>query len=420
MRILLLFFVLTSYSFALDSVDRMKTQILTVFDQNILVLNRGAEDGIFKKDHIKITSDDGFIARGICLKSSMQTSHWKIYRVVRPELVSKDVLYDLVAIPQSEWPKSLDNVEDMDLRKYLFDEVKKPEEKIIKAQQERIAKYDLPDTPPESVQEKKQVKTFLDRIVQRNFTSDIVKKDLSDLYIEIFASPFIWQSRNEQKEISYGAKMTNKGKKYQFDILLEEGEKTYIDPITRTGYEQKKSHYRLDFQLDRVTTNWSAISFLDYKQEQFGEKFYPENYYQVGLIGLKYHFNDIQNQEDIVELSFIPVFDSITYDLPNEDNSDTRDGLRFMVRLYLKTNFTKNFGNYTVMEYAPVWDFESQQLLYDDTNAKVQTNFSYKLSGDFYLDYRLEYSKDALLSEVYNTQKDNTLQMINFKYQFSL
>lgn len=114
---LVIILIFSAKVFALESSDIMKTQILKAYGKNILVLNRGLEDAIFKKDHIKITSSEGFIARGICIKANMMTSHWKIYRVVRPELVSKDTLYDMKSINQSELPYDIKKYTNINLEK---------------------------------------------------------------------------------------------------------------------------------------------------------------------------------------------------------------------------------------------------------------------------------------------------------------
>ena len=135
---------------------------------------------------------------------------------------------------------------------------------------------------------------------------------------------------------------------------------------------------------------------------------------------MKYHFNKIDNKDEAVELSFVPVFDSIEYDLLEASESDSRDGVRMMLRLYLSSKFNQRLSNQTVLEYAPLWDLDAQEINYDDTNTKVHTNFAYHLGKNFYFNYSLEYNKDALQAEVYRIQKDNTAQSINFRYLISL
>ena len=106
MRLLILLAImLSSTTYALEFNDIInKLSVIKAYDDNYLVLNRGLEDGIIKGDHIKLTNENGYIARAICIKASMLLSHWKVYRVVNPELLSFDDYYVLKSMNQSDSP----------------------------------------------------------------------------------------------------------------------------------------------------------------------------------------------------------------------------------------------------------------------------------------------------------------------------
>ena len=78
------------WAYSLENPDVIKTKILKTYADNVLALNVGIEDGVYKNDHVQLTSSDGFLARGICLKVTEFTSHWKLYRITRPKLISED------------------------------------------------------------------------------------------------------------------------------------------------------------------------------------------------------------------------------------------------------------------------------------------------------------------------------------------
>ena len=207
---------------ALESVDVMDVSILKVYKKNILVLNRGAEDGIFKKDHIKLTSSNGFIARGICLKSTMLTSHWKIYRVVRPELMSMDLTYKLRSINQSGLPKDLKRFARVDFSKSLSDYGDKNRKKQVKLQQERIVKYDLPEGVKAADSFKRREKGPVENFIEKNFSKEDAYRDFNFAFAEFYASPIKIQSRNDQKETQYGLSIKNFGRKYRYALTAEE------------------------------------------------------------------------------------------------------------------------------------------------------------------------------------------------------
>ncbi len=113
----LLIFVTNSYAIGLN--ETLPGRILEIFPYNILVISRGAEDGLLYKEHIKISSTDGFIARGIVIKRTLSAAFVKIYRVVRPQLVSRDVTYKIRTLIFSEVPEKYQYVIDRDYRQQL-------------------------------------------------------------------------------------------------------------------------------------------------------------------------------------------------------------------------------------------------------------------------------------------------------------
>ena len=84
--ILGLFFCLSAN--ALESFDRLGyIKILKVLPNNVVMVNRGLEDGIRRNDHAKISHElNGYSSRAICLKASSDLSYWKIYRVPHSEV----------------------------------------------------------------------------------------------------------------------------------------------------------------------------------------------------------------------------------------------------------------------------------------------------------------------------------------------
>ncbi len=175
---------------ALITSDQMQTHILKIYDKNVLVLDRGLEDGVFKGDHIKMTNQEGFIARGICLQSSLTLSHWKIYRVIRPELVSMDSTYLLHSINQSEVPKSLKGYREVDFSG-AYDYSEEDANKGLKLQQERLANYDLPESIIEKGgYPKKEARPKEQDFFAKNFSREKLDKDFSTLELSVFASPY--------------------------------------------------------------------------------------------------------------------------------------------------------------------------------------------------------------------------------------
>lgn len=99
--------VLLSFSaLALAPFENLKNvKILKVLPNNIIMLNRGIEDGILRNDHAKISNESsGYNSRAICLKVSADVSYWKIYRVPEAEAFSLDYTYSLIGLADREIP----------------------------------------------------------------------------------------------------------------------------------------------------------------------------------------------------------------------------------------------------------------------------------------------------------------------------
>ncbi len=427
MRFILFFSALyigfLSNALALESSDSLRLKILKSYNKNILVLSRGLEDGIIVKDHIKITSEDGFIARGICLKATLLTSHWKIYRVVRPQLVSKDSIYTAYSINQSEIPSDIAALRPVDFTPYLKDYSDEDVLKGLEMQQERIAKYDLPTSVKETKNFQYNSKSGVQKLIDNTFQDRKIRRDLSKNYLNIFASPYSVQTRFDQKEVHYGAKLYNKGEKYRYELNALEAQRRIIDPVTQEGYNSKTTHYDFSFQINRATQNLSIITYLSYDRQKIGEVYYPHDRYQVGIFGLKLHLWEEDPKNNFADLSYIPVFDSLEYSNPNsQDGTGLTElvGVRHRLSLNFYNDMSDKLHNKTSIIYSPFMDIASLELENDFVNFNFSTMFSYNLGSKFFADYGVDYEQDQFRGDTYNIPPTNLTQTVRFRYEFML
>jgi hypothetical protein len=418
------FIFLTAFAtqiFALESSDVLNVSVLKAYNKNILVLNRGAEDGIFKKDHIKITSNDGFMARGICIKSTMLTSHWKIYRVVRPELLSKDIIYKMRSINQSGIPRDLHRYTKVSFARAYNQFGDKNVQKEVKLQQERIIKSDLPKTIKTARNYRESEKNAFDKIIETTFTEEDAIRDFSEVYIEVFANPIAIQTREDQKETHYGMSIKNYGRKYQFQINAVEKQISLADPISGATYESKSTHYDGQFQINRITKNFSLISEINFDRQKIGNTYYPHKHYQVGLLGLRYHIWEEDPRYRLIDISYLPTFDTLEYSEPNSNSLDERIGLRHRFQLRIFSKFTKRVSNKTILTYAP---FQGQDSDSNEISSSLYTKFStvfaYHLEDRVSVEYGVDYENDEFQGDLYNIRSDNTTQTFRFKYAWDL
>ena len=94
-----------------ESIKNVK--ILRVLPNNVVMLNRGLEDGIMRNDHAKLSTDiEGYGSRAICVRVTSETSYWKLYRVPHSEAFSLDYTYTLAGMADKEIPVPQDKIRE--------------------------------------------------------------------------------------------------------------------------------------------------------------------------------------------------------------------------------------------------------------------------------------------------------------------
>lgn len=410
--------------FALESTDVMDTQILKAYDYNVLVLNRGLEDGIHRNDHIKLTNDNGFIARGICIKTSLLVSHFRVYRVSRPELVSKDAIYQLRSINQSKIPRDIAKLKRVDFSPYFNTYNDEKMLKQVKLQDNRIVKYDLPTEVRRSEIFEQRKQTKFDEFISENFDDEELKRDLSNTYFEVFFSPYTLESLYDQKQSHYGARIYNFGQKYRYSLQAIERQRKIVDPLNESNkYETKSTGYQLDFQINRVTENISLVSSARYDREKFGRIYYPHKWLRIAPIGFRYHFWEEDPKDNFFDISYAPTVDIMEYnDLSNPytDSLFERQGYRHTFIMRLHSDVTENLSTKFNLYYAPFSENPYGSTDWGDNMFDMSNTFSYKMDGGFFMDFTFQYMTDELRAKTYDIKEVNSINSLRLRYEVAL
>lgn len=95
-RLILIIFIFSTKSWALDIDEKLTLRILKVSNsRKTILVNRGIEDGLVVGDHAKFFLTSGIIARGVVRKTSPTRSVWSLYRVVNSEHIESDKVLSL-------------------------------------------------------------------------------------------------------------------------------------------------------------------------------------------------------------------------------------------------------------------------------------------------------------------------------------
>lgn len=407
----ILLFLYIPLAFALESSDEFSTRILKAYNKNVLVLSRGLEDGIYKKDHIKLTSDDGFMARAICIKVGMETSHWKVYRVTRPELISKDRIYTLISINQSKLPSNIARISKINFDKYFNKYGDNNLGRQVEFQQERIAQFDLPNTIQSTADFNKKNKTVLDNFIENNFEKTQVTEDLKDIVVSIYADPIKDETRYEKSQAKFGAQIKNLGKKHRFEINFDEDQTHY------EAYYERKTSIDASYTLARSTDNISVFATYNFDKQFDGKIYFPKARHQIAIIGLKYHIYEDHPKDEFAEISYAPTYDRLQYmDLGN--NEESVEGLSHVFKLRYHTLISENLKLKSLFRWQQTNYFEVQGQTQNYRFFDMAVGLAYKLNKYFDIEYKIDYEDNQFLKDAYNIQRDNTVRslFINFSY----
>lgn len=413
MRVLLLFILFVNISYALESTDRFETRILKAYPDNILVINRGLEDGIEVGDHGRLTNEDGFIARGICIERGMLSSHWKIYRVVRPELVSKDTTYILTAINQSEMPQNL-------REKYLgtkkkgkvsnWDESKL--NRALELQQERIARSDLPQSNENDPLYLESQKSGGTKFIEKNFDGKKFSQDLSDYKVSLYASPFSMQSFNNQKNLVYGASIESLGEKYQLRFHWDERDRSFTDPMTQIQFQERMRDLGAEFKVKRLTNRFDLFFGYNFHSKQYSENYIPKSRHRLAPLGASFFLMRNEDKNEELSLSYAPLIEKRLDSINQIDVEESN--VRHSVRLRYKDNLSDHISFDTYY----LWQGATKDIANIDNIFEFK--LSYKMAKYFYTDFIYTFTDDYYQALNTGLDSKNNIYTVNLRLDFEL
>jgi hypothetical protein len=415
---LILGFILSSSLWALESFERLpNVKILRVLPQNVLMLDRGLEDGLNKNDHIMLSLEtEGYAARAICLRATPTTSYWRLYRIPYAEMISRDLAYTIVGIADREIPEKLQDLRD---REYDFPEVKKKE---TITEDPFLVKRDLPEKLTERDlidavgPEKKKL------FIEKALNQDQLKRDLADYRLSVFASPFTRQSINDGESFRYGFRGGNVASKYRLLTQYERQQTKLTDPVTKESVSTSSTNGQAQFIIHRLSPGISSLSLINYNATHFSSLGTPESHWQLGVLGFTWHLYESKSWE-YLDLSYIPLYDVRTTEVINAGSgvkTTKENGLRHGFRLSWKARINERVALENLLWVRPFQDLASWEIDGDNLNLVNDMKLVFNLAENFYFDYNFIYQKDKLWKTLSQLPETNTINSLNLRYDFNL
>jgi hypothetical protein len=399
-----------------DQEELYPTKILEIPAINMVILNRGLEDGIFVGNHGKLLNSLGYAARAQCLKVQQFTSLWKIYRIADASRISKDTLYTLQAIPLIEKPQDqVDELESSHERKFKnFDEEYLRQEILSPAPIKSDMSEDLKSHQGFKTQPKTK-KTFL----AHHFDKKRFESELSNFRGLLAISPWSQQRGPiDADSLNLNLHLGNYGKKYDIQTSLVRNELRYSDSQSKDEVRAYDTRARISSTINQLSENVDGQSFLEFRASRYGDIAAAKRHFLFSPLGFRYRF--LTSRYWIKrELSYGLIYDKRTQEFfrsKSQIDAKTRDGLRHGVSLDLERHFESGLKFLAKANYRPFQEISTWKIDRRDYLAEAQAEVKFPLMKNVDLSYRYEWLDDAQLKRISNLPRVITTQsfFVNF------
>lgn len=412
--------VLFSFSsFALEPFEKLsQVKIVRVLPNNIVMLNRGIEDGILRNDHAKISNDtEGYSSRAICLRVSTDVSYWRLYRIPNSEAFSLDYTYTVIGMADKEIPSP-----QMNLRSREQEIIGLEDEKKALGPDPFKVKTDL----PEKLSERDLIETITPEkrklFIEKTLNRDQLQRDLRNYQVSLYASPFTRQSINNGESYRYGFRTGNVASKYRLLTQFEQQQTKLEDPMTKESVSTRSTFGQAQFVIHHLSDSFSSLSLINYSSQRFSSVATPKHLWQFGPIGFTWHVYDSKTWE-YVDLSYIPLYDARTTEVINDDGSRNeikRTGLRHGLRFGVKTKINERVAFENLLWAKPYQNPSTWKIEGDNLNLMNDMKLIFSLTDNLFFDYNFIYQKDKLWKTLSGLPESNTINSLNMRYDFNL
>lgn len=407
----LLLILLSTPLLALVYGDKMSGKILKAYKQNYLVINRGIEDGIVKGEHVKITNEQGYVSRAICIKPRMQISHCKVYRVVNPDLLSLDFDYSISSIKQSEIPSDLKFLKDIDYSNRYNDYTDNDINKVIKVQNERIANFDLVNDFKKEDLAPRDSATKTQAIIDKNFDQKKFNQDINSFKITAIASPLSFQKQGGAYSQDIGLKLENNGSKYDFNVGYHSRKNKIVNQYNGNSLIQETSEFMASVELKDFSKDVSAISFAQSTSQEFDGIKTPFNTFKVSPIGVKFYLNNTDNFKS--HLAYSPLFEKVQFDSLTQNKTIEKNFLRHRLTYAMNSKLNSKSELDISIDLQP-------ELTFKELTTRLNCSIDFKILKDLSLDYSVDFISNSLIEDNYDLENTNLINSLNLNYSVNL
>ena len=347
MRRLLILWLLTTLSLAnaLDHLQHVPMRILRWQTKNIITIDRGAEDGLVKNDHVKIISDEyGFVTRGVVVKTRLKTAYIRVYRRYHIQNLKRGKKYKLLSIRMSHLPEDIKEVADNIM--ITLPKSQDPDNVDIQAELTEWVPGDR------FIKDKK---TSI-----RTLNKKQLKRDFRDTVLTAQVSPLSYGRLRRNKDMGYliGLKNGDEGK-FHGNLNYRYDAQSMTDPYTLNETRYSAHQAQGDFGVNRIYKDWSYFMRATFERERMGG-IQPINY-RLGLAPLsaRVHHDGLWGIKKL-RVAFGPLmhFQSLQgFDSRGDIITVADRRLRLLVEIDLEQQIREHIIVTNTFKWKPSWGF---------------------------------------------------------------
>jgi hypothetical protein len=420
----------SSIGFSLEINESLKFKLIQILDQNVIVISRGVEDDITEQDHVKIYYRKNLLARAVCIKSNMQTSYWKVYRTIKPNVFKQGVQYTLKDIQLSGIAPEYTSV---DLNKYKKEINDFSESKWIREEKLRNIKNIELKIKHKIKSDEKIGEDFIGahKNMEDSLNEKRFKNDMSIYNGRLYISPLQRQSLNQSEEINFGAEFGNvRQSKYDLRLNFDQQYSSQKDSFNGTVISNRVTSASAKFDIKRILVKTDYFSFIDYYQEKHTDITPIQQRIRFAPFGLRYWVHQSQQvpqfsieYSPLLENKITEKFDYLRADPnsgvpPTVQNNDTN--LRHKMGFNLVLNPVENLVISNMFTIAPLHELGTLKVDLSDLNLINTTSFQFFLNDSFSIDLSNTYEKDKARADDTGLPESNFIQTLSFNYFFVL
>ena len=416
-------------AFALIQGERLVSKI--AYNENKqIIISRGAEDGIKKKEYIQILQKGRYKARAICIKVSRSHSLWAIYNIYEPLTLNESI----TLVPATAHIFSKEQEKKINLR-LMTEETYDSYTQKDDSEKNKYIVYDesVPDAKSRLNQEE-STEDPMDKVPRKvgdSYLEELIKKknDVFDqpINISLGVAPITFRNIDNSRSLSYRASVTSQGE-HEFSFNYSYNRSAFIDSFTGDTITNSRYNSSINYDINRITEKVSLFTFSSFKRQRNGKLFPIRNNTNIGIMGIKYIFLERQETIKKLDLSYIPVvdyfkrdkvvFDDQTFERQVKTKTDIN--ARHSFRLRIRLSFFEDdlsFSNTTF--YRPIHLVEENQVDFGDTRFEMDNELSYFLNQNFSFSYLNQIDRDKERSIKQGLPETEVAHTFNFNFSKS-